>query len=224
MVGQGGRGPSPSRCLDRPSAVRTGPDRAGSRSCFQGPDRQGRSPSRTERLGWTGQSSGQSTRWSMATRGGRWRQRGSSWRCQAALEVPEGDRGAKKITRASSSATNLARRPVDGDEKDDARCGDAGPPTSCSLVHTIDPSEVHQWTYFPVPASPGAALTTAPAAADMNGDIFFSPRRVWAATTSPRPRHALATPPARPRHAPPRARHALAMPRPRSRHALAHPR
>ena len=51
---QGGHGPSrsgpcPSRRLDRPLAVRSGPDRATSRSCFQGPDRQWPSSGRTER-------------------------------------------------------------------------------------------------------------------------------------------------------------------------------
>ena len=200
--------------MDRPPADRAGPDRPASRSCFQGPDRRRRSPSRTERLVWTGRSSPQSTRRSMATRGGRWRQRGSSWRCQAALEESEGARGAKKITRASSSATNLARRPVDGDEKDDARCGDAGPPTSCSLVHTTDPSGARPVDIVSRASESSGRADDGPRGGGHERRQFLQPPPCLG-------RHTPATPSPRPRHAPPRARHALAMPWPRSRHALA---
>ncbi|XP_037468838.1 uncharacterized protein LOC119341044 isoform X2 [Triticum dicoccoides] len=57
--GPGRSGPGPSRHLDRPLAVRAGPDRAGQRSSFQGPDRRGKSP------GWTGGPANHSpaTRW-----------------------------------------------------------------------------------------------------------------------------------------------------------------
>ena len=91
--------------LDRPpfepitGATVCGPERAASGFCFQGPDRQGRSPSRTERLVWTGRSSPQSTRRSMATRRGRWRQRGSSWRCPATSVTHGGRHGGQAELR-----------------------------------------------------------------------------------------------------------------------------
>ena len=82
----------------------------------------------------------------------------------------------KKNTGGSSSVTNLARRPVNGDKRDDGRCGDVGPPRSISLAGTTDPSVARLMDIvFGAIESSGRA-DDGPVAVDVDNGGFLRPR------------------------------------------------
>lgn len=106
----------PVRSLSEPAF---GPDRATSRSCFQGSDQQWPSSGRTVR---TGQDMGRARSGAPATAHRRYillEEGQLIEKMSGSLRKIRGSYMTKKNTRGSSSATNLTRRPVDGDERND---------------------------------------------------------------------------------------------------------
>ena len=82
----------------------------------------------------------------------------------------------KKNTGGSSSVTNLARRPVNRDKRDDGRCGDVGPPRSISLAGTTDPSVARLMDIVSGAIESSGRADDGPVAADVDDDGFLRPR------------------------------------------------